>query len=108
MAAARTDHRAVDRAAGARGCGAAAAAAVGGRRRNERRGDRGSRAIAGTVGRPGGPQATTCIALLPSPLAALRVTRPTHFPNPHSPVLCGFRSILKPAFAIGMRVSDTS
>src|SRR5260370_37623702 len=108
MAAARTDHRAVDRAAGPRGCGAAEAAAVGWRRWTQRRGDRGARAIAGKMGRPCGAQATAGAALLPTPLAALRVTWSLRGSNPHSPGRCGFRSVFKPAFTTRMRVLDIS
>src|SRR5260370_18188155 len=70
MAAAGADHGAVDRASGARRRWAAPAAALGGRRWNQRGGDRRARAIAGTIGRRPGPQATTSAPLLPPPLAA--------------------------------------
>src|SRR5437879_4549954 len=92
MAASRADHRAVDRASGARGGWAQAIAIVVGQRRNERGGDRRVRAPAGTPRRRCRAQAASGSALLPAPLAALRlgvVMRPyfallsptVHFPT---------------------------
>src|SRR5438445_527090 len=60
MAAARPDHRAVDRAAGPGGSGQASAEVVGRRRRIERRGHRGSGAITGTLRRGFRSEAAVC------------------------------------------------
>src|SRR5438445_4376146 len=73
MAASRADHRAVDRASGARGRGAQAIAIVVGQRRNERRGYRRVRAPAGTQRRRCGAPSASGSALLPAPLAAIRL-----------------------------------
>src|SRR6266849_519350 len=92
MAAPRAHHRAVDRASGARGRWKKAIAVVVGQRWNERGGDRSLRAAAGTPRRRCRAPSASGSALLPAPLAALRlgvVMRPyfallsptVHFPT---------------------------